>query len=83
MELSLGAPPPRIAFIMEELACTLTFCWATSWNNTVTRNSSQLICIIYRPYQVLEQKLVDLWWKGLLENGEERVRLATDCHSEG
>ena len=32
MELSLGAPPPRMAFIIEELACTLTFCWATSWN---------------------------------------------------
>ena len=32
MELSLGAPPPRMAFIIEELACTRTFCWATSWN---------------------------------------------------
>ena len=30
MELSLGAPPPLMAFIMVELACTLTFCCATS-----------------------------------------------------
>jgi len=30
MELSLGASPPRMEFIIEELACTLTFCWATS-----------------------------------------------------
>ena len=34
-------------------------------------------------YQVLEQKLVDLWRKGLLEHREERMRLATDCHSQG
>jgi len=33
--------------------------------------------------QVLEQKLVDLWGKSLLKDREERVRLATHCHSQG
>ena len=39
--------------------------------------------IKYRAYQVLEQKLVDLWGKSLLKDREERVRLATHCHSQG
>jgi len=33
--------------------------------------------------QVLEEKLVDLWGKGLLEHREERVRLTTHCYSQG
>jgi len=33
--------------------------------------------------QVLEEKLVDLWGKGLLEHREERVRLTTNSHSQG
>jgi len=32
--------------------------------------------------QVLEEKLVDLWGKGLLEHREERVRLPTHCYGQ-
>ena len=80
MELSLTAGPRFIMlFIMLELACMRTFCWATSCTNTSCN----------RPVsdggtdQALEEELVDLRGEGLLEHREEGVGLAAHCHGQG